>query len=202
MTSRVDDLGWPTIETDRLLLALISPADAGETAQLVDAAVSRNLSTWPPRMDAEEARDRIARSIATFRDRKSLDLSIRLKQDGRLAGWIGIWQADRLSGAGRLGYWIGSQFAGAGLISEAIDPAIRAGASYLGLRVVEACSYPRNRASIRILEKYGFVFVEERQDYSPVRKASEPAWWYRKVLGGCDGRECPPDGAVSPARDP
>jgi RimJ/RimL family protein N-acetyltransferase len=73
--------------------------------------------------------------------------------DGEVAGNIGCWEAD---GCRFVGYWIGREFWGRGLATQAL-------AELLGIvdaRPVRAHVVRSNVASIRVLEKCGFVEVE------------------------------------------
>jgi RimJ/RimL family protein N-acetyltransferase len=72
--------------------------------------------------------------------------------DGEVAGNIGCWEAD---GRRFVGYWIGREFWGRGLATQAL-------AELVGLveaRPLYAHVVTSNVASIRVLEKNGFVEV-------------------------------------------
>jgi ribosomal-protein-alanine N-acetyltransferase len=55
-----------------------------------------------------------------------------------------------------LGYWMGEQFAGMGLMTEAVSVALPFVFNTLGLHRVQAACLPHNMASRRVLEKNGF----------------------------------------------
>ena len=80
-------------------------------------------------------------------------LTRTIVSDGAVAGNIGCWE----DGGRRLvGYWIGRKFWGRGLATQAL-------AELLGIvaaRPVHAYVVKSNVASIRVLEKCGFVEVE------------------------------------------
>lgn len=170
------------VETRRLILSPLMPEDASETARLVDAALSRNFATWPAAMTAAEAAERIAEAVTAFQARQAADLAIRRKTDGRLVGWIGLSRCEAASDVGLLGYWIGARFAGSGLMSEAIGPAIRVCAHHLGVRRIEARVYPHNPASIHILGKAGFHAAGRQMTYSSIRNAEEESLRYVLML--------------------
>lgn len=56
-----------------------------------------------------------------------------------------------------LGYWMGQPYAGQGLMTEAVDIALRFIFETLDLHRVHAAFLPHNMASRRVLEKNGFV---------------------------------------------
>jgi RimJ/RimL family protein N-acetyltransferase len=81
--------------------------------------------------------------------------------DGEVAGNIGCWN----DGERRLvGYWIGREFWGRGLATRALAELV-AGES----RPLHAWVAATNVASIRVLEKCGFVRVESHTEYDEAR---------------------------------
>src|SRR5690606_28086395 len=57
---------------------------------------------------------------------------------------------------GNLGYWMGEEFAGRGLMSEAVATLLPFYFETLGLHRLHAACLPHNAASRRVLEKNGF----------------------------------------------
>lgn len=56
-----------------------------------------------------------------------------------------------------LGYWMGEEFAGKGLMTEAVGAVVPYCFETLGLHRIHAAFLPHNMASRRVLEKNGFV---------------------------------------------
>ncbi|MFK7759652.1 MAG: GNAT family N-acetyltransferase [Phycisphaerales bacterium] len=88
---------------------------------------------------------------------------ICMKDSGAIAGRITLGNIERGPFQnGRFGYWIGAEFAGRGLMSEALSLAVMhaftsVSSGGLGLHRVCANIVPTNAASRRVLEKVGFV---------------------------------------------
>ena len=59
--------------------------------------------------------------------------------------------------AGTVGYWTGEQFAGQGYMTLALKVLLPFIFSELSLHRIEAACIPTNKASVRVLEKCGFV---------------------------------------------
>jgi RimJ/RimL family protein N-acetyltransferase len=114
----------------------------------------------------EHQRDPEAAAMAAFpsRDRDAFmahwaktlanesNLLWTIESDGEVAGNIGCWKAD---GHTFVGYWIGRDFWGRGLATQAL-------AELVGMveeRPLHAHVASSNLASIRVLEKNGFVEV-------------------------------------------
>ena len=72
--------------------------------------------------------------------------------DGEVAGNIGCWEAD---GRRLVGYWIGRAFWGRGLATQALAEVV----GIVDARPLHADVVSTNVASIRVLEKCGFVEV-------------------------------------------
>jgi RimJ/RimL family protein N-acetyltransferase len=119
----------------------------------------------------EHQRDPEATAMADFpaRDREAFDAHWeRLLGDptltkktivfeGEVAGNIGSWEQD---GRQLVGYWLGREFWGKGLATHALAELVEE----LGRRPLYAYVAKTNAASIRVLEKCGFVRSDEDED--------------------------------------
>lgn len=88
------------------------------------------------------------------------------KQEDELLGAITLGHVRR--GAAQmatLGYWIGEQFAGRGLMSEAVALLVDFAFSHLGLHRLEAACMIDNERSIGVLENCGFKNEGYAQKY-------------------------------------
>jgi RimJ/RimL family protein N-acetyltransferase len=79
-------------------------------------------------------------------------LTMTIVSDGEVAGNIGCWEAD---GDRFVGYWIGREFWGRGLATQAVAELV----DTVEARPLYAHVVKSNVASIRVLEKNGFVEV-------------------------------------------
>ena len=77
--------------------------------------------------------------------------------EGQVAGNAGCWEQD---GRRLVGYWLGREFWGKGLATKALAEFIEE----LGRRPLYAYVAKTNVASIRVLEKCGFVRSDEDED--------------------------------------
>lgn len=74
--------------------------------------------------------------------------------DGEIAGYVTSWLDD---GTRKVGYWLGRAFWGRGVASRALSLFT----NQFTVRPLTACVATGNAASIRVLEKCGFVRVGE-----------------------------------------
>ena len=120
----------------------------------------------------EHQRDREAAAMAAFptRERDAFmahwaktrandsALTWTVVSDGAVAGNIGCWEDD---GRRFVGYWIGREFWGRGLATRALTELL----DVVDARPLHAYVVKSNVASIRVLEKCGFVHVgSQRSD--------------------------------------
>jgi RimJ/RimL family protein N-acetyltransferase len=104
-------------------------------------------------MAAFPSRDRgpfMAHWAKTLADDTAVTRTVVL--DGEVAGNIGCWEAD---GRRFVGYWIGREFWGRGLATQALAELV----AVVDTRPLHAHVVRSNVASIRVLEKCGFVEV-------------------------------------------
>lgn len=82
---------------------------------------------------------------------------------GEAAGGIGIdLQTDVFHRCAEIGYWLGEAFWGRGIATEAVRAVTQWAFSRFGICRVEAVVFAWNPASMRVLEKAGYV-CEGRQ---------------------------------------
>ncbi len=90
------------------------------------------------------------------------NLARTIVRDGEVVGNIGAW-TDAGTGERLVGYWIGREYWGQGIASAAVG-------SFLGVEVtrpLNARVAKHNPASVRVLEKNGFIVVGEESFTEP-----------------------------------
>ena len=142
------------IETERLLMRLPQLSDAqaifGGYAQ--DSEVTRYL-IWQSHHDVQETERFLAECIAAWRQGTRFPWVITLKASGELIGMVEM----RIDGfKADVGYVIARRWWGRGLTPEAsLRPSSGMGSPLL----------PGNDASVRVLQKLGFLEEGTRRDY-------------------------------------
>jgi ribosomal-protein-alanine N-acetyltransferase len=132
----------PTIEGEGVTLRLPQMAEFEEWAALRTA--SRDfLTPWEPSWPADD----LTRAVFIFR-----------KQDNLLLGGLTLANVRRgVAQAGSIGYWLGMRFARNGYMTAAVKGVLPFCFETLRLHRVEAACIPTNTASIRLLERCGFL---------------------------------------------
>lgn len=131
-------------------LRLLKSSDASEIARLLQndsEAVQMTASMRDP-MTEEAARDWI--DLRTSDDQHVF--AILLATSGEFVGSIGLGGSKEMP---YVGYWIGRPHWKQGYATEAVQGLIEY-ARWLGIRSLQADTFPNNPASTRVLAKAGF----------------------------------------------
>ena len=89
-----------------------------------------------------------------------------MDQDQKLVGGVTVTNIRRgVAQAGSLGYWMGAAYARQGYMTAAVRALVGFGFSTLKLHRIEAACIPENTASVRLLEKTGFVREGYAREY-------------------------------------
>ena len=144
-----DEAGGPVLVTPRLRLRRVRPEEdfAGIHAVLSDP---RAMAYWssPPHASADETRDWLAAMAATTREEGD---DFIIEYAGRAVGKAGFYRFPEI------GYILAPELWGQGLAREALEAVIPRAFALHGLPHIAADVDPRNAASIRLLERLGFL---------------------------------------------
>jgi ribosomal-protein-alanine N-acetyltransferase len=152
----------PAIDGNGVTLRWPGAGDFTAWSRLREA--SRNfLVPWEPAWPADDlARGAYRRRLKRYAEDQHNDLSYSFfvfrKPDDVLVGGLTIANIRRgVAQAGSVGYWMGESFARHGYMTAAVRAVAPFAFSALGLHRLEAACIPTNTASMRLLEKCGFV---------------------------------------------
>lgn len=148
---------FPVLHTERLVLRELRHSDAEQVLALrsdprVMQHVNRPMTATIA--DAIALIDLITGMVAA---NDAVQWAITLKGDDTFIGLIGFWRIAKEHHCGELGYMLSREHWGRGYASEAIAAVVPFGFTTLGFHRAEAITRPDNSASIRALEKNGFV---------------------------------------------
>lgn len=160
---------FPTIDTARLTLRELTPADATVLHEYwSDKAVTEYMV-----LDAFE-------NIAT--SRQMLDLlaglagkgagirwAVVLKAGGRVIGTCGFHNVKDEHSRAEMGYEMGKEYWGRGLMAEALQAILRHGYGAMNFNRIEAFVNVGNARSVRILKRLGFKLDGTLREYEYAR---------------------------------
>jgi len=128
-----------------------------------------------------------ARSIVEFytaeRDAPQRRWVITRADDAEPIGTCGFHLWSRAHHRAELGYDLAPEWWGRGLMSEALDAALRHGFDDLLLHRVAACIHPDNLASLRLAERLGFVREGMARDLFLQGSTYHPHWMLSLLAG-------------------
>jgi ribosomal-protein-alanine N-acetyltransferase len=115
--------------------------------------------TWPENDLTRTAfRARMRRYARDVRADAAYPYFIYRRSDGVLIGGLTLGQVRRgVAQATSLGYWMGEPYSGKGHMTDAVRALAPFVFQTLRLRRIEAACLPNNVASVRLLERVGFV---------------------------------------------
>jgi len=148
---------FPELKTNRLVLRQMLDSDAEALFKFrSDPRVMRYFGR--PLMQVVAEAEKFVTEIQGMFDRnEGVQWAISLLDDPQMIGSITIWKIDKTNHRGEIGYMLGPDFQGNGLMTEAIHAMLAYAFGTLHLHSLEANVNPDNAASIKLLERNGFV---------------------------------------------
>lgn len=147
----------PLLQTPRLRLRTVEIADVPALyAVFADPRVMRYWSSAPME-EIAEAEALQADIAAMMRDDTLYQWGIEPLDGAGLIGTVTLYRIDVAHRRGEIGFALGGAHWGRGYASEAVGAVVAHAFEERGLHRLEADADPRNGASLRVLEKLGFV---------------------------------------------
>jgi [ribosomal protein S5]-alanine N-acetyltransferase len=148
---------FPLLETPRLLLRAVADRDAAAVFEMESDPVAMRYWSRPPMRDIAEATASVERAKSFFGARMGLRWSICLAAEDWMLGHASLFNFAEPSDRADIGYGLARRHWGHGYMHEALTAIVDYAFGPLGLRRLEADVDPRNGASLRSLERLGFV---------------------------------------------
>jgi [ribosomal protein S5]-alanine N-acetyltransferase len=182
-----------TVTGERVTLRIPQMNDFEEWAALREA--SRDfLVPWEPTWPADDlSRASFRRRLKRYAEDQRNDLAypyfIFRNADQKLVGGLTMTNIRRgVAQAGSLGYWMGAAFARQGYMTAAVQVLVPFAFSTLKLHRLEAACIPENAASVRLLEKTGFVREGYAREYLCINGIWQDHLLYAQVRPAQDWR--------------
>ncbi len=186
---------FPNLTTERLLLRPLLLEDAPEMLiQRSDERIRRFTET----KKAENLAD-VTAFIQLIQNNVEKDESILWaicpQGEEKLIGTICLWNLDNEKQVAELGYTLHPDHWGKGLASEAAAAVIEFGFAKMGAIYIEAGCMTGNDASIRLLQKQGFVKIGTEDKYKIFALCRPPLGQFLLETERLSLREITPDDA-------
>lgn len=147
----------PTLEAERVRLRWLMSDDVPALYEIFSDVDVMKYWSCPPFTSVDQAAELLAEIESYFRKRHLFQWGIERKEDGRIVGTCTLGHVDETHRRAELGYALGRSYWGNGYVAEALPAALDFAFGPLDLHRLEADADPRNAASIRALERLGFV---------------------------------------------
>lgn len=148
---------FPRLQTPRLDLRAPELRDAADLFEVFrDPEVMRYWSS-PPMQSVADGEALVIRNQGYNSDGSGYGWVICRREDGRVMGTLSLFHFHEQNDRAEIGYALGRSFWGQGCMHEALTALVEFAFGDMGLRRLEADTDPRNAASIRALERLGFL---------------------------------------------
>ena len=149
---------FPELTTKHLIMRQLRPDDAPALFRMRSDARSVRYLDRDPDQSIDDAVALIGRINKSFENNDTMAWTLTLKGgDDTLIGLINFWNIRKEHYRSEIGYMLHPDHWNKGYMSEALEAAMEFGFNELKFHSIEANVNPGNAASIRILEKQGFV---------------------------------------------
>jgi RimJ/RimL family protein N-acetyltransferase len=145
----------PSLDTVRLLLRPLTPADAPAVQRLAgDKEVASTTLNIPHPYPDGAAELWIGTLPQAYDSGEAVVFGIALHDGGELVGTCGL-RLELPHARAEIGYWVGREYWGRGVATEAARRVVDLAFEHFGVWRVWATCAPQNPASRRVLEKVG-----------------------------------------------
>jgi ribosomal-protein-serine acetyltransferase len=149
------------LQTERILLTPIDPADGPELWTVVDGSrwhLERWLP-WVPFNNTPEASQRYAEACAADWDAgRAVRFGVRDRATRALLGVVGLDSCVHLHRSCELGYWLRLDATGRGLMTESAKTCVDFALTRLGVHRIRCAAATDNYPSLRVIARLGFRF--------------------------------------------
>lgn len=155
------DLRARPIETDRLTLAPVDPADSEEVWLAVQGSrpLLQKWLPWVPYYTEPTSSLRFTEAcVSDWDNGRALRFSIRERAGRTFVGVVGLESCVHIHRQCDLGYWLRKEGMRRGLMTEAARAAVEFAFRYMGAHRIRVAAATDNHASQRVISRLGFRF--------------------------------------------
>jgi ribosomal-protein-alanine N-acetyltransferase len=148
---------FPVLTTQRVVLRQLIADDEQNLFMLrSNEQVNKYLDRAIPHSPAD-VRPFIEKINNAIGNNETIYWAIAQKDDDKLIGTITLWNISVKNNMAEIGFELLPQFQGKGIMQEVISKVLAYGFETMQLQTIEAYTHQDNQASIKVLEKNGFV---------------------------------------------
>lgn len=156
---------FPTLETERLVLRNLNQEDKNDLYEIRSNPTTMQYIPRPVAKTVDDVILLIDMIIDFTTKNERINWAITEKGNNKLIGFIGYPNIKHESFRAEIGYMLHPKFVGKGIAHEALKAVIDYGFNVINLHSIEAIIHTDNKASIKLIEKVGFVKEAHFKDY-------------------------------------
>ena len=164
------------LQTQRLNLRKLTIDDVDDLYEIFSDELALKYWSESAYTNIKQCSDMIEKNLEYWDEGTSMCLALEQKLDKKVIGTITVFAFHEQSRRAELGYILSRKYWKTGLMSEAVDAAIKFSFNELNLNRLEADIDPDNLGSAALLKKYGFKlegYLKERWIVNDVVTDSE-----------------------------
>ncbi len=148
---------FPILTTERLTLRQIRESDKHEMFAMRSNPTLMHFVPRPLAQNVEEAATLIETINENTAKNDAINFAITITGEDKLIGMVGYHRMQKEHFRAEIGYMLHDDYHGKKVMEEAINAVVQFGFKEMKLHSIEAVIAPENIASIKLIEKCGFV---------------------------------------------
>lgn len=149
---------FPFLETERLILRKVDNVkDIADFFLLRSNASVMRYIPRPLAANEQDVIDLVNQGNEQYERGEMMNMAIALKDTNQFIGSVGFYRINWDAHRTEIGYILNPSYSGKGYVHEACTELVRFAFEEVGFHSLEAVIHPYNTASIKVVEKLGFV---------------------------------------------
>lgn len=172
---------FPILKTERLTLRQPGESDKHEMFALRSNPTLMHFVPRPLAQNVEDAAILIALINENLSKNEAINFAITITGEDKLIGMCGYHRMQKEHFRAEIGYMLHGDYHEKKVMEEAINAVVQFGFNDLKLHSIEAVISPENIASIKLIEKCGFVKEAHFREKEFVKGAFRDLLVYSKI---------------------
>ena len=156
---------FPVLETERLVLRNLTKEDKYDLFEIRSNPTTMQYIPRPIAKTVDDVSQLIDIILGYTATNERINWAVTEKGNDKLIGFIGYPNFKHESLRAEIGYMLNPNYTGKGIAYEALKAIIDYGFNTIGLHSIEAIIRTENKASVKLIEKAGFVKEAHFKDY-------------------------------------
>ena len=156
--NRINFMPFPNLTTEHFNLRQLTMEDENEIFTLRSDETILKYLDKPPAKSIEEARQFIEKVNKGIKENEWIYWAVSHKSKTKLCGTICLWNISKDQTKADIGFELLPNYHGKGIMQEVIPVVIDYGFKTMRLNTIEGEVDPNNIKSIKLMEKFGFVY--------------------------------------------